>query len=49
MFRNNDGRKRWKYDKNIHADMIILDGISQTNNKLFVTVHNKHGMLIVIC
>ena len=34
--------KKIKYDTNIHKAMIIIDGIFQTNNKLFVTVHPKN-------
>ena len=41
MFKNNNGRKRMKCDTNTHKAMIVLDGIFQTNNKLFVTVLPK--------
>ena len=43
MFKNNYGRKRGKYDKNIHKSMRITCGIFQTNNKLFVVIHPKNS------
>ena len=43
MFKNNYGRKRRKYDKNIHKSMRITCGIFQTNNKLFVVIHPKNS------
>ena len=39
MFKNNYGTKRRRYDSNIHKAKIIPNGIFQTNDKLFVTVH----------
>ena len=41
FFKNNDGRKRRKYDPDIHKDMRATDKGFQTNKKLFVTVHPK--------
>ena len=41
LFNNNDGRKRRKYDINIHKAMIIPDNIYQTNEKSFVKVQQK--------
>ena len=43
MFKNNDGIERSKHDSNIHKDMIIPDGIFQTNKKLFVVVYPRNA------
>ena len=42
-FKNNDGRKRSKYDRNIHKAMVIPDRNFQNNKKLFVTVHPNNA------
>ena len=41
FFNNSYGRKRRKYDINIHKAMIITVDIYQTNRKLFVKVQPK--------
>ena len=43
LFKDYDGIKRRKYNRNIHKDMIINDGFYQTNKKLFVTVQPKNA------
>ena len=40
---NTDGRKRSKYDRNIHKGMRIPVDIYQTNKKFFVTVQPKNA------
>ena len=41
LFKNNDGIKRSKYDRNIHKAMITPVNIYQTNKMLFVLVQPK--------
>ena len=41
LFKNNDRRKRDKYDRNIHKAMIIPVHIYQMNKKLFFMVHKN--------
>ena len=44
LFNNNYGRKRSKYDRNIHKAMVNPDNIYQTNKTLFVTFQQKKRM-----
>ena len=41
LFKNKNGIKRGKCDRNIHKAMRINFNIYQTNKKLFVTVNQK--------